>query len=262
MKNDFQLGVMIDSFNAGFDESLDLVSSMDVPGIHFFTTYGEMAPDKLSAADRREVLKKVSGRGLVISALCGDLHQDFADPRKNGELLEHSKRIMDLACDLETGIVTTHVGAIPEDRASPRYRALQEICGRLGEYAQSVNVFLAIETGTEPAAILKDFLDSTGCKKLAVNLDPANLVMLAGDDPVQAVHTLGGYIVHTHAKDGRMVEGGYEELPLGQGNVDYPAYLAALEKIGFRGFLSVERESGMDRAGDIRRGLTFLKGLL
>ena len=30
-----------------------------------------------------------------------------------------------------------------------------------------------------------------------------NLVMVTGDDPVQAVYTLKDYIVHTHAKDGR-----------------------------------------------------------
>jgi hypothetical protein len=53
---DFQLGVMIDSFNTGFDESLKLVASMAVPGVHFFTTHGEMAPDRLSAADRKELL--------------------------------------------------------------------------------------------------------------------------------------------------------------------------------------------------------------
>ena len=36
-----------------------------------------------------------------------------------------------------------------------------------------------------------------------MNLDPANFVMVTGDDPVQAVYTLQDYIVHTHAKDGR-----------------------------------------------------------
>ena len=68
---------------------------------------------------------------------------------------------------------------------------------------------------------------------VAVNLDPANFVMVTGDDPVQAVYTLKDYIVHTHAKDGRRLhhvepevlygleeaemlgDASYIELPLG-----------------------------------------------
>ena len=40
----------------------------------------------------------------------------------------------------------------------------------------------AVETGPEPAAVLKQFLDSLGSRGVAVNLDPANLVMVAGDE--------------------------------------------------------------------------------
>lgn len=89
--------------------------------------------------------------------------------------------------------------------------------------------------------------------------------MVTGDDPVQAVYTLKDYIVHTHAKDGRrlyyvdpevlygMVESemlsdnSFIELPLGQGDVDFPNYLKALNEIGFTGFLTIEREVGMTR---------------
>lgn len=62
-----------------------------------------------------------------------------------------------------------------------------------------------LETGPEPAKTLKGFLDGLHSRGVAVNLDPANLVMVSGDDPVEAAHTLKDYIVHTHAKDGRML---------------------------------------------------------
>lgn len=61
---------------------------------------------------------------------------------------------------------------------------------------------IAIETGPEISADLKVFLDDLHSTGVAVNLDPANLVMVTGDDPVQAVYNLKDYIVHTHAKDG------------------------------------------------------------
>ena len=101
-----------------------------------------------------------------------------------------------------------------------------------------------------------------------------------GDDPVAAVHTLKNYIVHTHAKDGRrlfykdpelvygiaadqdvVTDHSFIELPLGEGDVDFPKYLKALTDIGYQGFLTIEREVGEDPVKDIRGAVSFLKGL-
>ena len=116
---------------------------------------------------------------------------------------------------------------------------------------------------------------------MGVNLDPANLVMVTGDDPVVAVHNLKDYIVHTHAKDGRMIhyhdpeliydffageesvklamEDCFIELPLGEGDVDWPNYIKALKDIGYDGYLTIEREVGADPAKDIAMAVDFLK---
>ena len=51
----------------------------------------------------------------------------------------------------------------------------------------------------------------------------------------------------------------YEEVPLGTGSVDFPNYLKALEDIGYRGFLTIEREAGEDPAADIKTAYDFLK---
>ena len=79
---------------------------------------------------------------------------------------------------------------------------MQEACFQLASYADSVQAHFAIETGPETSAVLKEFLDSLESTGVAVNLDPANLRMVTGDNPVAAVHNLKRYIVHTHAKDG------------------------------------------------------------
>ena len=49
------------------------------------------------------------------------------------------------------------------------------------------------------------------------------------------------------------------ELPLGEGDVDFPAYLKALDDIGYKGFLTIEREVGDDPEGDIRKAVDFLR---
>ena len=51
----------------------------------------------------------------------------------------------------------------------------------------------------------------------------------------------------------------FEEVPLGTGSVDFPAYLKALEDIGYKGFLTIEREAGEDPAADIKTAYDFLK---
>jgi sugar phosphate isomerase/epimerase len=107
--------------------------------------------------------------------------------------------------------------------------------------------------------------------------------MVTGDDPVAAVHKLAKYIVHTHAKDGNKLADGnpeyiyrvvhpvppeaqgiayFEEVPLGTGSVDFPNYLKALEEIGFKGFLTIEREVGNQPEADIRTAYSFLKDII
>ncbi|MCE5279067.1 MAG: sugar phosphate isomerase/epimerase, partial [Planctomycetaceae bacterium] len=87
--------------------------------------------------------------------------------------------------------------------------------------------------------------------------DPANLCMF-GFDPISGVAALGKkYIAHTHAKDG--LKGVLKEVPLGEGGVDFPKYLAALDAIGYDGFLTIEREVGENPAADIIKAVEFLR---
>ena len=274
----FSIGVILDSFRTDLTTALDKAAAVGATGLQVYATSGAFSPESLSPQKRREFLDMCKSRGLTISALCGDLGQGFANPEKNPELIERSKRILDLAKDLETDVVTTHIGVVPADTDCDTFRIMQDACGQLAAYADSLRAHFAIETGPELSAVLKTFLDTLHSTGVAVNLDPANLVMVAGDDPVKAVHNLKDYIVHTHAKDGRMLrrvnpetiyngtldfaEAPFIELPLGQGDVDFPAYLSALNDIGYTGYLTIEREVGDDPEGDIRLAVNFLQSLI
>ena len=277
MKN-FPIGVIIDSFRCDIRTAVEKAAKIGAKGIQVYSTRGEMAPENLTPEKRREFLKLVKDNGLVISALCGDLGTGgFTIKENNAMKVEKSERILDLAKDLETNIVTTHIGVVPENHDCDRFKIMQEACFSLAEYADKLDAHFAIETGPETSHTLKSFLDSLNSRGVAVNLDPANLVMVTGDDPVKAVHNLKDYIVHTHAKDGRQLyyldpeviygikqdvivtEDSFIEVPLGEGSVDFPAYLKALEEIGYDGFLTIEREVGDDPEKDIRKAVDFLK---
>lgn len=276
----FPIGVIMDSFRLETRQAIETAASIGAKGIQMYATYGEHAPENMTADKKKELLDMMKSNGLVFSAICGDIGR-FDDPETNPERIEKSKRILDLAKELGTDIVTTHIGVVPTDSNHERYKIMQEACFELSRYADSIGSHFAIETGPETSTVLKGFLDSLGSTGVAVNLDPANLAMVTGDDPVAAVYNLKDYIVHTHAKDGvklrendpEIVYGvikpdviptgrGFLEVPLGEGDVDFPEYLKALEDIGYRGFLTIEREVGDNPVSDIVKAADFLRDIM
>lgn len=272
------IGVLLESFRCDYKTALANAQKLGLEGIQVYATRGEFNPENLTKSQRKEFLDLVKSHGLKVSALCGDLGMGFGNAKLNPELIDKSKRILELAKELETNIVTTHIGVVPEDENHPRYEVMHKACLELSEYADSLDAHFAIETGPERAITLKNFLDKLNSKGVAVNMDPANFVMVTGDDPVQAVYTLKDYIVHTHAKDGIKLKDKspeilygvdieeeikaseyFKELPLGQGNVDFSNYLKALEDIGYKGFLTIEREVGENPCADIELATQFLR---
>ncbi len=277
----FPIGVIIDSFRTDIPTAVKKAAQVGAQGIQVYATHGAMSPDELVGEKRAEFKALVEGNGLKISALCGDLGGGgFIHKDKNRERVDYSKKILDLAKELGTDIVTTHIGVVPEDPNHDRYKIMQEACKELADYADSIDAHFAVETGPETSLTLKKFLDSLESTGVGVNLDPANLVMVTGDDPVKAVDNLKKYIVHTHAKDGKqlfykdpeivygikqdvIVTGeSFLEVPLGEGSVKWVDYLNSLEKIGFDGFLTIEREVGDNPERDIRAAVDFLKGIM
>lgn len=278
----FPIGVMLESFHKPAAEAMDAARALGAQGLQVYATPAALEHKGITTpAAQKEFFRMVKDHGLVISALCGDLGHGFGNPELNPDLIEKSKRILDLAMEFETQIVTTHIGVVPSDPNHPRYKIMQDACGELAAYADSLKAHFAIETGPETSLVLKGFLDSLHSTGVSVNLDPANLVMVTGDDPVQAVHNLKDYIVHTHAKDGRKLDDrdpeviyglrpgdplvtnpAFIELALGTGDVPFPAYLKALDEIGYKGFLTIEREVGDNPTADIETAVRFLRGII
>lgn len=278
----FKVGVLCDSFRLAPRDGMRKAKEVGADGVQVNAVSGEVRHDLMDRSTRRDFKAFCSGLGLEISALCGDLGgHGFQRSGDNPAKIEDSKRIVDMAAELGTHVVTTHIGVVPADKNSPTYQVMRDACGELAHYAQRAGVTFAIETGPEKATTLKAFLDDIGSTGIGVNLDPANLVMVTADDPVQAVYTLKNYIVHTHAKDGvqlqpsdplkvygAFAEGGvegfdfgklFQEVPLGQGGVKWDAYLRALSDIGYTGYLTIEREVGQNPEVDIRQAVTFLR---
>ncbi|MEA4833002.1 MAG: sugar phosphate isomerase/epimerase [Oscillospiraceae bacterium] len=255
-----KIGVIVESFRKGFAEGVKSAAKIGANGIQAYASCGELYPDNMTSAKIAEVKDIVKSNGLVFSAICGDLGHGFTDAQKNPGLITVSKKILDLAKELDCNIVTTHIGKVPAEENVIR-ETMRVACRDLAEYADSIGSCFAVETGPEPATLLFEFLESLGAMGVRVNLDPANLVMCVKDDPAKAVHTLRKYIVHTHAKDGINLGSPdkYLEVPLGTGGVNFDEYLPALNSIGYNGFLTIEREVGETPEKDIQTAIDFLR---
>ena len=141
----FPIGVIVESFRMETHDAIRTAAKMGAQGLQMYCTTGEHAPENFSKEARRELLAFVKDQGLRFSAICGDLGHGFGDADKNPALIEKSKRIMELACELETDIVTTHIGVVPEDakirlgsmgqgiykKGQVSYKAFQNIAARL-----------------------------------------------------------------------------------------------------------------------------------
>ncbi|ETT81522.1 sugar phosphate isomerase/epimerase family protein [Viridibacillus sp. FSL R5-0477] len=284
-----KIGVIVDSFGLPLYEGLKKAKEIGADGVQIYAVSGEMAPENMSTSARKELRNYLTSIDLDISALCGDLGgHGFQNKQDNALKVEQSKRILDMAVELGTNIVTTHIGIIPEDPNSEIYYALQQACEELGQYAKSLDAYFAIETGPEKAVTLKQFLDSLSTNGVSVNFDPANMVMVTGDDPVTGVEILQDYIVHTHVKDGvqlkktdprdvygfvgygdgvdhrkiaEMVAAGefFRELPLGKGDVNFDLYFKALQAVNYTGYLTIEREVKDAPEADISQAVEFVR---
>ena len=273
-----KIGVMVESFRQGLHGGLDAAARLGVDGVQMYATAGETHPDTLVGAARKDLLKHVRDMGLEFAAICADFGHGFGDAAANAKLIEESKKVVDLTAELHCGVVTTHIGVVPSDASHPRYAVMRDACRTLAEYGASKGVTFAVETGPETAAVLGAFLDDIALPKgLGVNFDPANLVMVCREDIPAAVERLGKYIVHTHAKDGVFIKqadveklygnelkwGEYlKEVPLGEGQVPFADYLAALKRVNYDGYLTIEREVGDDPTADIACAVDFLRKLL
>jgi L-ribulose-5-phosphate 3-epimerase len=284
-----QIGTIVESLKLPLFDGLKKAAELGAEGVQIYAVARnghnllKYSPEQL-----KELKDCCYDNGLQITAICGDLGgHGFRQLNGNKERVDLSKRIIDIALELGTNIMTTHIGVVPENISDPMYYKMADSLREVGEYATRSSAYLAIETGPESPEALKFFIEKAVCSKgIAVNMDPANLVMVQNVDPAAAVRLLKKHIVHTHAKDGihiqncnpervytAFAEGGFKQLvaetgnlfketPLGQGGVNWKDYIQALRDIGYKGFLTIEREVGENPVNDIDLAISFLNKIL
>jgi sugar phosphate isomerase/epimerase len=206
--------------------------------------------------------------------MCGEDYSTLDSIRRTGGLrpdehwtanLDAARASARLARELGLPLVTFHAGFIPHQRDDPLRRTLLSRLRAVADLFAEQNVRVALETGQETAETLLDVLAELRHPAVGVNFDPANMLLYGMGDPVAALRQLAPHVVQIHVKDARRsrTPGRWgAETPVGEGEVDWPAFFAAMRDAGLRCDLMIERESGHDRIGDIRRAAEHIRPMI
>lgn len=196
---------------------------------------------------------------IPVAAICSYTGEDYADiptvantvglvpAATRRERIERTKAVSDFAKQLGIDSVGCHIGVIPPDHTDALYEEIVGVARELCDHCKTNGQFFTLETGQEPAKPLLQFIADVDRPNLKINFDPANMILYGTGDPIEALGVLGKHVISVHCKDGNwpareQPEALGQEVRLGTGAVDFPAFITKLKEIGYTGPLIIERE--------------------
>lgn len=162
-------------------------------------------------------------------------------------------RACQITAELGSEYIMMHVGFM--DHTDQAYaKKFYDRTRYLGDRAGEAGVTLLMETGQESAEDLQRFVETLDHPNVALNFDPANLILYNKDEPMSAFRRLAPWVKQVHIKDAIRTEVPGEwgqEVAWGEGQVNAFAFLDTLRDAGFQGVIAIEREAGEQRVKDI-----------
>ena len=271
-----RIGVCSWSYQRPLREVADEMAKIGVKGIDLALT-PFVAPDGRHGVEEGEEAlafakaQFASGAWRLFATMISFPQEDYSTLdtiRKTGGVVpddcwprnrEIAAAAAELSGSLGAPYMLFHAGFLDESNPAA-YAAYVERVSFVRDACAKAGVQLILESGQETAEDLVRFLrDVPG---LYVNFDPANMILYGKGRPMEALETLVPWIRKIHVKDAdaTAVPGTWgTERPWGEGQVGGAAFIDALNGLGFTGNLTIEREGGDDRAGDIARAAARLR---
>ncbi len=215
-----------------------------------------------SDAELDEAAKLVRGMGLEIPSIVawgadrGNLLSPKAEERR--KLEECISRAMHIARRIGVDGILLHPGQLtPEGTYDDAWRWALESLRRAAVEAEKLRVCICVENVWNRFLLngreFRIFLDEIGSPYVACYLDTGNMIMYGFAE--QWIRELGRRVKKVHVKDFKRSERKF--VGLGEGDVNWPAVVAELKRIGFEGCLTQEvggpPETHADTATRIRK---------
>jgi sugar phosphate isomerase/epimerase len=267
-------GIFTSIDEEGLGAGLDAVRDLGVKTVHLHAPAAKnRTPEKT-----REVRDEFAAAGIEITVVFVGFPEDdytttdsvkesvgLVPAQMREKRLQETLAIADYAHDLGVDAIGMHLGFVPPDHADPIFKEIVEATRSVCDHCAQHGQFFHLETGQETAEELALFISEVNRANLAVNFDPANMILYQAGDPMAALDIVGKYVRSVHCKDASAErqpgQHWAEDAPLGTGDVDWEAFLRKLDSLGYAGALTIEREYAPDQAGDIGAALKLLEDL-
>lgn len=243
------------SIDAGLGVQLDVAHELGIPTIQLHAPHRQSR----SPENAKRFIDRLNQLGIQLTCVFGGFEgESYADIptvertvglvplETRSERLREMKEISDFTRHLGCPVIGLHLGFVPHDTSSTSYSEVVEVTRDLCDHAAGNEQAVHLETGQETAQALLKFIGDVSRSNLAINFDPANMILYGTGQPIEALRLVGQYVKSVHCKDALWSPTPGEtwgcEVPLGEGQVDMAAYLNTLFEIGYRGPLTIERE--------------------
>jgi protein FrlC len=208
-----------------------------IPG--WTTDAATLGPD-----DRRRIRRLYNEHGLELCGLSGNV--PLLAPADGDDVKARFRSYLDLAAELQHPgdrlIVTTTSGGAPADWEPSKHRLAHDLA-ELADSAGRNGVMVGIEPHVGAALHLPEhalwIVEEVGSDALTLHFDISHF-NVQGMDMDQVVAQLAPHCLHTHLKDERGIAPDHEFLIPGEGEMDYPRYLRAMQQAGYDGHIVVE----------------------
>lgn len=210
----------------------------------------------LDAAERRRIRKLYDDHRLELCGLSGNSPLLAGDGVEQARTLERFRGYLDLAAELqhpgETLAVSTTSSGAPEDWEAVK-GVLVERFGGLAEHAAQRGVIVGMEPHVGAALHTPEqvlwLLEQVNSPALSVHFDISHF-NVQGYDMETVIAQVAPHSVHTHVKDERGIAPDHQFLIPGEGDMDYPRYLRAMQRAGYDGHIAVEVSIMVQRRPD------------
>jgi fatty-acyl-CoA synthase len=213
------------------DEAVDAAVKLGYLGLELRLLDGALLPADLDAADRRRVAKVMIEAGVAVAAV--DTSIRLSEPMNFAELQQYLQMADRWAAPV--------VRVFPGQGTPDELRRGLELAA---EAADGFRAAVGVEThdGYTAAAVLGPMVRELGRAQVGVVWDMLH-THRAGEAPAAVLDQLRDPILGVHIKDARPDrEGGWQLVPLGEGEVPVGAGIDELARRNYEGWLVVEWE--------------------
>jgi len=216
---------------AGY-KKVDLLGRMP----HFSIDPAELSVDQIESAARRHGVEIAN-----IGAYFGQALSKESSPQEIDAEIEAALRGIEIARRLGSRSIRVQPGAKRDHETA---YALVPFFKEVAKAAEPHGINIGIETHggiTSDAPAMADLAQKVGFENFGVIYDPCNLVG-GGVDYKAAYEAFWQCVVHVHLKDGRHVDGTWQRVMFGDGEIDMDWILRRLEADGYPNDIALEYE--------------------